>query len=142
MRWVLPLLLTSACTVTQAIRPAELAKLNGSHVVATQDSVIFTRTAVEAPDGTLVDVSGEFDALVTVKSRGALVFEHPVRTEVDEDRLRITASNRAPTDLRLVDIHSTRVRQYSPGRTIALTIGLSLASVAASAVFIFATLPE
>jgi|GEM_PF-2699814 len=112
-----------------AIRPSELPKLNSlsSQTVAAgnlQVTVMTIRT-VRSPDGRLVEIRGAHD--VQVRADGATVeFEHPVESSVADETLTVAGSNREDTRFALRTVDDVKVRQYSPGKTIALAAVLSL----------------
>ena len=102
------------------IKPMELPKLNGSYsrvtgVVATPSGQVATVEStvahLEKPDGTLVEIGGEYDAEITT-SYGPTRFSHPVNSSLQGDQLVVQGGNRAATGFPLQDVRQVQVSQY------------------------------
>jgi hypothetical protein len=119
------------------IKPSEAPKLNGSYSrvtgsVSTPSGTVTTveRTVahVETPDGTLTEITGDFDARLTT-NRGTFTFEHPVNAEMEEDELWMRSSNRPPTRFALREVQSVEVSQYDPTASVLIGTASILAGL-------------
>src|SRR5687768_3570788 len=99
MRWVcLLFLLLPACFNRYAIKPTELPKLNGAGaaVVGQAGNAVLIQESyrqVEQLDGTLLEVTGPFDAYVQNGAPEPVHFKHPVSSEIDANLLKMKAGN-------------------------------------------------
>jgi hypothetical protein len=126
----------SGCYSWKEIKPAELPKLNGGAVAAgvvasgtNRGQVVAVSVGqAEAPDGTLVEIKGEFDARVTEAGMAPLVFQHPVRSEADDMILTVQGSNRARKDFPVEDVQKVEVSQYDHTQTMLLSLVGGLAA--------------
>jgi len=133
----------SGCVTWEQVKPTELPKLNGSgHAPLaaqnTSNTVIGVLvTSVEAPDGRLVEVKGDFDVRIATDNR-KIQFDHPVRSEVEEGMLSLRSSDRGLTQFLLEDVKSAEVSQDRPQQTIWAIAGAT--TLATLLFFIFAPL--
>ena len=96
-------LATQGCYTSSSakqVRVRELPKLNGNFSTTANSSsgpvIVYTATKVEAPDGSLVEVEGEFDLDVTLDNGKVYSFRHPIRADITGDTLRIASKERPP----------------------------------------------
>lgn len=125
---------STGCYRWVSIKPTELPKLNGSYVRATgrvstpRGSVVTyeaTVAHIERPDGTLVEVTGPYDAEITT-TQGAAIYEHPVNSSVDGSNLAVQGANRRLTEFPLRDVTEVKVSQYNGAATSLLIAALSI----------------
>lgn len=140
----------SGCYRWESIKPSELPKLNGGYLrvvgrtytpSGTVTHVEQTVAHVERTDGTLIEIKGEYDARVTMKSRSSLlVFDHPVDATIEDGSLLLTGGNLPTTRFDMSTLRRVEVSQLDSGATIALSavlglvIGAAVLVVALSAV--------
>ena len=138
----------SGCYNWVDIKPTEITKLNGSYAVATGavstptgtvTTVERTVAHVERPDGTLVEIKGEYDARVATGEGEPLEFAHPVNSAIKDDILFLRGGNRGATKIPLDEVTSVQVSQYDAGGSAVIIVlvsvvgGLALGAVALSA---------
>lgn len=126
------------CYDWEAIRPAEVPKVSGSFAtpVAQQGNttIVAVRVVdVERPDGSLIQLKGEFDVRVTVRGGGQYEFKHPVGATRDGDVLVLRGGNRGETRIPIDDIVKAEASQYAQGKTLAVTttVGIGVGLIAA-----------
>jgi hypothetical protein len=124
------------CYHRTAINPTELPELSDSY--ATPISADRTLTAVsvahvEKPDGTVVEIRGEFDVVVRLEAGSELEFTRPVRARLDpsETVLVISGSKEPEQRIGLDRIASVEVLQFN--ETAAWVAG----SVVGAGIFVF-----
>lgn len=122
----------AGCYTAEAVKPAELPKLNGGFVEpiartgnATVIAVSVAR--VEREDGTILEVHGKPDVYLTLRSGTRLDFDGPVLAEADDDSLTLRSENRAKTRVSFKDIEKAEVSQYDGTKTWLAYMGGSLA---------------
>jgi hypothetical protein len=129
--------LASACHSTTAIRPDQLPLLNGSFAVVTGSQRVGNTTVttgevsvahVSAPDGRIVEITGEFNATLVSRVAGvaSIDFDHPVQASIEGSMLRVAGGNRAPVDVSLESLERIDVSQYDGVATMLLIVGISL----------------
>lgn len=116
------------------IKPTELVKLNGSYsraVGSTQTPagsvtiVESTVAHVERPDGRLVELKGDFDAVVRTRS-DHFKFVHPVNARLDGKFLVVASGNHAATPLVLSEVERVGISQYDGVMTVLVAVGAGL----------------
>ena len=120
--------LTAGCYTWEPIKPTELPKLSGAAVATgtvasgtNRGQVIAVSVAhVEAPDGRLVEIKGEFDARVELTNGQTVTFTHPVRAQVDGFHLTVQGGNRPPTSFPLNQVRVVTVSQGNPAASAAV----------------------
>ncbi len=123
--------LVSGCYTWEPIRPSELPKLSGGGVTVGRivdgenegRVVVASLRHVEAPDGTMVEIKGKYDARITLKNGREIEFEHPVRTEVDGLHVVIAGGNVSNMSFDPDNIKSVEVSQFSAGQTALAIVG-------------------
>lgn len=128
---------SSGCIVHEVIKPTELPKVNNSYsknigsTVGPNGAVtpIVEKSVVhlERPDGTMVEIKGETDALVTLRNGTQVEIEHPVAARTNAVSLFVKGGNIAEQEFEMREIDKVEVSQISMGRTMALTTVISLA---------------
>ncbi len=124
-----------------AIRPTELPRLNGSTAVqvgtttqygpngttSTAPVMAVSQTAVEGPDGRMVQINGSFDARV-VSGGEERTFDGPVVSELQLEgrQLNIRSANYAPVDIPISAVDSVEVSQFNAVKTSLLSGGLGI----------------
>lgn len=116
--FVLAAVVVSGCYTHTSIKPTELPKLNGASVVGLgrqgNTNVYAVSVAhVEAPDGRLEEITGEFDAVITERQRGRVDFDHPVQSQIEGNALSVRGGNRAETEFNLNDVTEAEVVQLN-----------------------------
>jgi hypothetical protein len=113
--------LSVACSTYIPIKPTDLPKLNNSFVApatAGNGQLVAVRVAqVEAPDGKLVEVKGDFDVRITLRDGRELEVTHPVRARLDASgsAIAIAGGNRAEGLISLDRISTVEVSQPDVG---------------------------
>jgi hypothetical protein len=137
-----------SCTAVREVPKDELLKLNGFQMreKGFVDRVVDSMT--EPPEREIIFADGgthDFDqrSLLVVEPRGGEPIEGKYRSiSVTDGVLRAVPMKKAdPLDLRLADVESAGVRQFSLGRTLGLAGGIAGALVAGLIVLV-AVLPE
>jgi len=109
---------------------------NGQTVTITQVSV----RSVHRPDGRTVRISGAPSIRVDTSS-GPIVFSDPVISSLQPGQsITVAGANRSAVTIPLTDVEQISARQLSRGKTILLTIGLSLLASGTALGITFATL--
>ena len=127
------MLCSTGCYDWEAIRPAEIPKVSGSFAtpVAQQGNttIVAVRVVdVERPDGSLIQLKGEFDLRVTVRGGGQYEFKHPVGATREGDVLVLRGGNRGETRIPVDDVVKAEASQYSNGKTTGAMLAVSLAA--------------
>lgn len=140
----------AGCYSWVPIKATELPKLNGAStipvasmsltpppspgvtpagaMVITKDSVAH----VERPDGSLVEIKGQFDAQIDTPS-GSTLFEYPVRSAVQDSSLLVQGANRAPTTIPLQQVTRVQVSQLNTEQTLLVSLLVTVASLVVGA---------
>jgi hypothetical protein len=123
---------STGCYKWVEIKPTEVVKLNGSYrrdlgSVSTPSGTVTTTEVtvahVERPDGTLVELKGDFDADIT-EGGSTSRFEHPVNSRIQGPFLVVASGNRAATPYIVKDIRKVEIKQYdSTTSNIVLVVG-------------------
>jgi hypothetical protein len=145
-------LLLASCYSWEEVRPDALPGLNDSYEVqvgttsewsssGTRTQAVMERSVrhVLRPDGTTVEIEGEFDARVTRRSTGeTLEFDYPVIASITDLELVLQGSNRASTPFHLTSIERVEVSQPDGALTALAWFGggLLISGVAAGALAI------
>ena len=138
----------SGCYSWERIKPSQLPKLNGAYSRVTGTTytpsgsianVEQTVAHVERPDGTLMEIKGNFDARVSVRSEEFL-FEHPVNATTEDKVLVVTGGNRPATSFELSTVRRVEVSQFDLAATSVLSAMLGLVVGGALIAIVIATI--
>lgn len=116
------------CSTYVSIKPTELPKLNDSFVAPARTSygqLVAVRVAhVEAPDGKIVEVKGDFDVRITLRDHRELEITHPVRARLGSSgtALAIAGGNRAEVVIPLDDISTVEISQPDVGGSVVVGV--------------------
>jgi hypothetical protein len=140
------ILLTTGCYKTEVIKPTELPKLNyagvGTVVAGPGKGhlVAVSVGQVEGIDGRMVEVIGEYDATIVAKRGERTTFEHPVRSSIDNQLLRVGGGNRTETAFQLTDVSQVETKTYDGTATLWTILGVSLGVTTIAAIVLYAVL--
>jgi len=110
-------ILLGGCYTWTAIKPTELPKLNVAQKATSQQTSgqaqLVSVAEVETPDGRLAEVRGESDARIQLQGSTPILFEHPIRSSIENEELTIMSGNRARTSIPLGNIQRLEVSQLN-----------------------------
>jgi len=140
----------SGCYSWVPVQTNELPLLNNMHITpvgSTTDSggqtVTVTEVSVRSvhrPDGSTVRISGAPSVRVDTSS-GPIVFTDPVISSLQPGQsITVAGANRSAVTIPLTEVEQISARQLSRGKTILLTIGLSILASGTVIGITFATL--
>ncbi len=139
--------ISSGCYKNVAIRPDQIPQLSGmpSPTVVGQsgNTTIYAIpvATVLAPDGTNVQIRGEYNLVLRMNGGQEFTFDHPVRGTIDPGGvLDVNGANRPATRFNLGDIRESFVTQYDAVASVFAIMGASLLAFAVSLGITFAAI--
>ena len=111
-----------ACNRYVTVEPVELAR------IAAPPAQYRETGTVRDFDGELVEIDGEFDAIVDT-TRGQFAFKRPVVAWLAPGTLMISGANQPAVGIPLAEVRAVDLKQFSPGRTVAVVVPISVVAL-------------